>query len=108
MPPPALRDSNLIPGVISFSNTGDNTIIAATANKSSRVYKIFFVANASTIITFKEGSNDLSGPIPLASGGAFVLDTSNDPWFTTSIGSAFIISQTGTATIGGTVYYHKP
>lgn len=108
MPAAALRDSNLRIASIGFNSTGDNTVIAAVANQGIRIYKIFFVADASTNIIFKNGSTALSGTIPLFAGGAFVLDTSNDPWFMTSVGSAFVINQSGTSSIGGMVYFHQP
>ena len=108
MPAAALRDSNLQTAVVSFSSSGDNTIIGATANQGIRVYRIFFVADVATTIIFKNGSTALSGSIPLFSGGAFVLDVSNEPWFITSIGSAFVINQSGTANVGGKVDFQKP
>lgn len=108
MPAAALRDSNLQTSVVSFNSTGDNTIIAAVANQGIRVYKIFFVADATTTIVFKNGSTALSGSIPLFAGGAFVLDVSQEPWFMTSIGSAFVINQSGTANVGGQIYFHQP
>ncbi len=108
MPAAALRDSNLVSAAISFNTTGDNTIISLTANQGIRVYRLMLVADASTNIIFKNGSTALTGAIPLFAGGAFVLDVSNEPWFIVSVGSAFVINQSGTANIAGKLDYHKP
>lgn len=108
MPPAALRDSNLQVAVISFNNTGDNTIVAAIANKGIRVYRLIMVSDSSTTVIFKNGTTALTGAIPLYAGGAFVLDVSNEPWFISSVGSAFVINQSGTATITGKLDYHQP
>ena len=93
---------------ISFSDTGDNTVVAATAGQSIRVYRIFFVASADTTVTIKNGTTALTGEITVFAGGAFVLEYNEEPWFTTSAGSAFVLSQTGTAQISGRLEYQKP
>jgi hypothetical protein len=93
---------------VDFSNTSDNTIVSATAGQSIRVYRIFFVTSADTTITFKDGSTGLTGAITMFAGGAFVLDYQDLAWFVTTVGSAFVISQTGTAQISGRIWYQKP
>lgn len=97
--------------LIDASSTGDNTIVPGVTGQIVRVWQIFFVTSADTIITIKDGGTPLTGPITMLGGGSFVLDfvrgsrEADQPWFTTSPGNAFIISQTGTAQISGRCYY---
>lgn len=97
---------------IDFSASGDNAVVAATPNWRVRVFQIFFVVSADTVITFKDGASiDLTGPISMKANGSVVLDfvrgsrEADQPWFTTSEGNAFIINQSGTAQVSGRVYY---
>ena len=92
---------------VNFSGTSDNTIISGTANQTIRVFRIFFVASASTTITFKDGATALTGAITVFAGGAFLLDYQDLAWFTTSSGNGFVISQTGTAQISGRIWFQK-
>lgn len=108
MPAAAKRDTNLQSAVISFSNTGDNTVVAAVTNQSIRVYRLFFVVSADTNIVIKNGSTALTGTITMFAGGTFLLDVSREPWFTTTVGNAFVINQSGTANIGGKIDFQQP
>lgn len=94
---------------ISFSSSGDNTVVAATAAQSIRVYRMTFVVSADTVITIKDGAGtSLTGAMTFFAGGAYVLEWSDVPWYTTTAGNAFIINQTGTAQVSGRVEYQKP
>jgi hypothetical protein len=93
---------------INFTATGDNTVVAGVAGQQIRVYRIFFVVSAATTITFKDGAGtNLTGAISMLANGSFVLDFDfdNHPWFTTSVGNAFVINQSGTAQVSGRVYF---
>lgn len=92
---------------IDFSTTGANTVISATAGQTIRVFKIFFVANAQTDITIKDGSTALTGAMSMGANGGFTLDYDKIAWFVTSAGAAFVLSQSGTAQVSGRVYYQK-
>jgi hypothetical protein len=81
------------------------TVIAATAGTIFRVYKIWLVTGGPTNLTFEDGTTALDGPVPMLSNGSIVLDMDGWPWFTTSVGNAFNILNSGTAQISGTVYY---
>lgn len=108
----------LVPGVawaqsltdisINANSTGDNTIIAAVANRNIHVYRMILVVDAATVLTFKDGAGtSLTGPISMSANGAIVLDYDQGPiaWFATSTGNAFIISQSGTAQMSGKASY---
>lgn len=94
--------------IINTPTTGDNTIVAGVSLQTIRMHKLFLVASAATIITFKDGSGTaLTGPITLSTGGAMVFDLDGEPWFLTSAGNGLVINQTGTAQLSGRVYYKQ-
>lgn len=94
------------PAAITFSNTGDNTVIAGVSGQTIRVWRLFFVVNAATNVTIKDGaSTSLTGAMAMAANGGFTLDLQGDPWFVTSSGNNFVVNQSGTAQISGTIYY---
>ena len=93
---------------IDFTATGDNTIVAGVAGQTIRVVKMFFIVGAATNVTIKDGTGtNLTGAMPFAANGGLVLDEARDPWFTTSSGNAFVLNQSGTATIAGRIYYEQ-
>lgn len=90
---------------IDFAGPGDHVVVAGAPTLPTRVWKIFFVVSSATTVKFKDGVIDLTGSITLFAGGTFVLDFDDDPWFSGTPGSDFIISQTGTAQVSGQVSY---
>lgn len=93
---------------IDFSTTGDNTIVAAVANKTIRVFRFFFVCSAATSITVKDGAGtSLTGAMSMSQNGGFTLDFQWEPWFRTSSGNALIFNQSGTAQVSGRLYYQQ-
>lgn len=99
--------ATLVNAVISFSSSGDNTVVAAGAsNQIIRVFRIWFVVATATNITFKSGgSTTLSGVATLGANGSLVFDYEGEPWFTTAAGQAFVINSSAAVVVGGTVYY---
>lgn len=97
--------TGLTEATIDFTSTGDNTVVAGSGSLVTKVYRLFFTVSTATTVTFKQGATSLTGAMTLSAGGAVVLDLTGDPWFTSSAGQGFIISQTGTAQISGRVYY---
>lgn len=97
---------------ISFSITGNNVVVAAgNVTHRVKVWRLFLVVSADTILTFFRGAVALSGPLPMKANGSIVFDMipgtreSDTPWFRTALGEDFIINQSGTAQVSGTVYY---
>ena len=96
--------------VINFNTTGDNTVIAALANAPINVVGIDFTVSAATNITFKGGNaaspTALSGAIQLTgAGSSLTLQIQPDTYFYCAPGTAFVMNQSGTAQVSGTVYY---
>lgn len=104
--PPTNTPDRLTPLAISFSSSGDNTVISAVASKKIKVHRIFFVCSAATAVTIKDGaSTNLTGAMSMGANGGFTLDLQGDPWFITAASNALIINQTGTAQVSGAIYY---
>lgn len=98
-------DADLLSAAINFSSAAQNQIIAGVAGSIIRVYKIFFIVSAPTLVTFQDGSNNFSGAMNFSANEGIVLDFDTKPWFTMSIGNAFNITQTANASVAGTAYY---
>lgn len=97
---------------IDFMATGDNAVVAGVPGLRVKVFQLFLVVSADTILVFKDGAGTvLTGPIEVLAYGSIVLDfvrgnrEADQPWFTTSPGNAFVINQSGTAQIAGRLYY---
>lgn len=92
---------------INFSNTGDNTVIAADAVSPIFVWRIIATSGGSTALTFKEGSTAVSGAEVFVANGAIYQQYDGAPLYQCNPGDAFVINQSGTASIQGTVWYTK-
>lgn len=106
--------TNLVPNAtaqlqsvsINFSATGNNTIVAGVANQRVRVFAIFFVVSAATNVTPQDGAaTALTGAMSFTSNGSLFFGNTTEPYFTTSLGNAFVLNQSGTAQVSGRAYY---
>ena len=79
--------------------------LAAVAGQVVKVYKLFLISNGTSTVVPLDGSTALSGGIPLVANGSFVLNGDGTPWYVTSPGNAFALSNTATITISGAIYY---
>ena len=96
---------NLVEAPIDFTASGDQTLVAAVAGRSVRVYHLFLVVSADTELTFKRGATELTGPMPMLANGSIVLDFQGQPWFATLDNEAFVLNQSGTAQVSGQLAY---
>ena len=96
---------SLTPVVVNNDAGGNIAAPAANGNLVTRIWKMFLVFGGITNITMQNGNTALSGPMPFAANGTFVLDLDKKPWFTTSAGSAFNINSSAAEQVSGTVYY---
>jgi len=96
--------TGLISTPISFSGSGDNQIIAAVAGQTIRVFGLFFTVAGATVLTFKDGSTNLTGAMTFNQGGAMVLDPLG--WLPRfMISGAFIINSSVAVQVSGRVMY---
>lgn len=90
---------------INFSSSGDNIIVSAVPNQAVYVFKYFLVVASATNLIFKDGSTALTGAIDMVANGSIVFDFDTRPWFSTSIGNAFVINSSNAVQVGGRLYY---
>lgn len=88
--------------LVNISSSGDNTIIAAVAGKSITVHRVKILLASQTTVTFKDGASALSGPETCT---YQILDFSDDPYYRTTAGNAFIINLGANVQCGGTIWY---
>lgn len=105
-PAPAGATNPLTPAPIDAAAAGDNTLVAAVATKSIKVYRLFLVVAAPTVLTFKSGAaTALTGAMSFAANGAITLDLASLPWFETAAGEAFVLNSSNAVQISGALYY---
>lgn len=90
---------------ISTASSGALTAIAAVTGKVIQVYKIILVAAGTTTVTMQDGATALTGAMSMAVGIPLILSFDGNPWFTTTAGNAFEISNGSAIQISGIVYY---
>jgi|ERR1700747_1513470 len=99
--------SNLKIAAISFSASGDNTVVTGVSGQVVKVFGLFFTVAGATNITFKDGaSNSLSGAVVLTgNGSAMTLQIGPEPYFVTASGNNFVMNSSSAVQVSGTVYY---
>jgi hypothetical protein len=94
---------------ISFSASGDQTIVAANSDRQIVIWQFFLVnsdASTDTSITLKDGSTSKSGAYLLkANGGSHTAPCTGTPWLVTTAGSAAVFNSSAAANVRGTVYW---
>jgi hypothetical protein len=100
------QDDYILELPINFTATGDNLIIPGVSSQIIRVYRYFLMVRTATDLTFKDGASNLqTGPMPMAANEAMVFTFDTKPWFTLSLGNAFIINSSGGNQVSGRVYF---
>lgn len=98
--------STFTQAAISFSASGDNTVVAAVSAKTTRIYQITYVCSGATAITIKNGAGaSLTGAMAFNAGGSLTLDFVPNPRFVTSTNTAFILNSSNAVQVSGWVDY---
>ncbi len=96
--------AQLTPAAISFSASGDNTVVAGVSAKTVKIYRLILTIAGATVLTFKSGAGtSLTGAMALNAGGSITLDFTSEPWFTTATAAAFVINSTNAVQVSGKV-----
>jgi hypothetical protein len=94
---------------VSFSSSGNNTVIAAVSGKAIRVTWLWLcVAGASNITIVEVRPSTNSGAVPMAANGCMTLPSgplNGFPLAITTPGNAFIINSSQAVQVSGAVYY---
>ncbi len=101
------EDNHLSSLPVTFSGSGNNTVIAGLPGKVIRVYRLFLVLGSTpTNLTFQSGAGTaFTGALPFVASAAMVLDFDTKPWFLTNIGDGFVINTSAGVQVSGAVYY---
>jgi hypothetical protein len=91
--------------IVNFTASGSNTIVLGVGNQIIRVFKYFVVVRLATDLTYLDGANLLTGPVPLANNEAMVFTFDSKPWYTCSPGNSFNISSSVGTQVSGRCYY---
>ena len=95
---------------VSFSSSGENTVVSGTASQTIRVFAGSFSAASAVTLTIKDAaSGNTLATVPLLAGGSLNFDTiqSGEPLFVTASSGAFIISLSSAVSVTGFVQYTK-
>lgn len=91
---------------ITFSGSGDNSLVAGVAGQIVRLYRIFFVVSGATNLTIKDGaSTSLSGAMAFGANGSLILDFQAEPWYMTASGNALVLNSSNAVQVSGTIWY---
>lgn len=93
---------------ISFSGTGDNTIITAVAGRRICIDHVNLLVSSATNIQLKDGATNYGGAYQLASKGAIALDNvMKNQWgiITLSTNSDFVINSDTAVQVSGFVRF---
>lgn len=102
-----LSTNDLTAARISFSATGDQTIVTATAAQTTRVYRLRLSVAGATNISMKDGAGTTLEIIQFAAAGMIVLDFNTRPYWTTSVNTAFILNSSAAVAVEGRIEYIK-
>ena len=91
-----------------------NTLIAAIPGKRIGVLAACLIAAGDVVSTFYSGQADtgtaLTGPLPLAANGGFVINAPTDPataWLLTEPGEALTLHLASAVAVGGWLVYFE-
>lgn len=100
----------LYTGVVDISSAGDNTIIAAPTTSGNYIAIDFlaFLPTSAVEVTFKSGTTDLSGALPLDAKQTITFENTfqnSRGVITCAPNEAFIMNLGGAIQVGGMVRY---
>lgn len=102
-----LSPTDLSEVAIDFNTASTVSLVSATGGQTTRIHRLFVVVGGSTNLTFQSASTALHGVLPMQTGGSFVLDFDQRPWFTTATNEAFQITSSSAVQVSGRIYYVK-
>jgi len=98
--------------VISASSSGDNTIIAAVADKKIKVLSVLLIAAEATTVRFESGASGdaLTGVMSLEAKAGFVIPAPADVsghWFETGVNTLLNLELGGDVQVSGCITYYE-
>jgi hypothetical protein len=101
----ALHDQVVWFPSIPINFTGVSQIILTTpANlQATYIWRVYVMVAAATNLTFADGANPLTGPMPFAANEAMVFTFDSHPWFTCE--TSFVIQNSAGIQVSGAAHY---
>jgi hypothetical protein len=98
---------NLSIASISFTASGDNTVVAGVSEKIIQVFKLVITAAGTTNLVFKDGTagTALTGPIPFVANEQLLLAFDTTPHFAASPGNNFVVNSSISVQVSGAVWF---
>ena len=86
------------------------TIVPAVAGKRICVLGICLIVGSAAPVTFQSNGTPLTGPLPLAANGGFVVNPPADPamhWLQTAIGEGLVLANPDEQQVSGFITYYE-
>jgi len=90
---------------VNQTTAGDLTLIPAVAGKTIKVYRVFLMSGVAGMLTPKDGATPFCGPLPFSANGGLIMDYDGKPWFTCSLGNAFVMNMSAAGQLSGRIGY---
>lgn len=86
------------------------TLVAAAPGVQIVVIQAFLIVASAVNVTFKDGTTEKTGALPLDASGGLVLPPSFGPqgalgWFQTSVGNALMLATNSAVQVSGSLSY---
>lgn len=112
--PKVQRTEDTLPQVIQYvpisaSSSGNNTLVSADPTKKIKVQSYLIVAAGTVNTTFKSGSNNLSGAIPLVANSGVAcppVKPTDGSYFQTNANEALILNLSDAVAVTGHLSYY--
>lgn len=93
--------------VIDHASSGDNTIVAAVANRAIVVQAVMLVTAGAVNVRFESGASGtaLTGQMNLAANGGFVLPFCEEGWFECATNTLLNLELSGATSVDGVLIY---
>jgi len=101
--------NTIIPVAINIASSGDNTIVAASANKKIKVLSYIIIAAAAVDVTWKAASTAISGAMSIDAKGGAVAPASAPGaghYLETAINEALKINLSDNIQVSGHLTYY--
>ncbi|MCP1120102.1 hypothetical protein [Robbsia andropogonis] len=90
---------------VNQSAQGDLTLVPAVVGKTIRVYRVFLMSAVAGMLTPKDGATAFCGPLPFSANGGLIMDYDGEPWFTCTLGNAFVMNMSAAGQLSGRIGY---
>jgi len=113
-PPKVQRTEDTLPQVLQYapinaSSSGSNTLVSADPTRKIKVQSYVIVATGTVNVTFKSGSNNLSGALPLIANSGVAcppVKPTDGSYFQTNVNEALVINLSDTVPVTGHFSYY--